>query len=147
MPTSAIAERFLKTCRDHAGAAAVRTLSDGRSLTFGDLLEQFTAARRALEDAGVGPGACVLSLVGNRPAFFPLFAACMDAGAALLPLNEATDAEAAALVDGPARPRSSPTGRCRSTSSTKCDSRTPSASSGSRIGGSRPPTGARSCSS
>src|SRR3979409_311819 len=97
MPTSAIAERFLRTCRDRAGNAAVQTLSDGRTLTFSDLLERFTAARQALDEAGIGPGSCVLSLVGNRPAFFPLFAACMEVGAALVPLNEATDAEVAAL--------------------------------------------------
>jgi acyl-CoA synthetase (AMP-forming)/AMP-acid ligase II len=96
---SAIADGFLKTCRDHAGEVAVRTLSDGRVLTFGDLHEQYVDTRQALVKAGVGPGSCVVSLVGNRPAFFSLFVACMDVGAALLPLSEATDAEVAALID------------------------------------------------
>src|SRR5712692_8149455 len=97
--TSAIADRFLRTCRDHPEAIAVRTLWDGRARTFAELQEQYLAARSALVTSGVGPGSCVVSLVGNRPAFFSLFVACMDVGVALLPLNEATDAEAASLVE------------------------------------------------
>jgi acyl-CoA synthetase (AMP-forming)/AMP-acid ligase II len=99
MGMSAIADRFLKTSRDHGGAVAVRTLWDGRALSFDDLREQYVQTRRALVEAGIGPGSCVVSLAGNRPGFFALFVACMDVGAALLPLNEATDAEAAALID------------------------------------------------
>lgn len=99
MSNSAIADRFLKTCRDEGDAVAVRTLWDGSARTFTELREQYADARRALVEAGVTPGSCVVSLVGNRPAFFPLFVACMDVGAALLPLNEATDTEVAALVN------------------------------------------------
>jgi long-chain acyl-CoA synthetase len=40
----------------------------------------------------------VVSVVGNRPIFFSVVVACMNAGAALVPLGEATDAEAATLI-------------------------------------------------
>lgn len=99
MGASEIAERFVKTCRDRSNAVAVRTLWDGRSQSFGDLLEQYEAVQQALARTDAGPGSCVLSIVGNRPAFFPLFAACMAAGAVLLPLNDATEAEVASLVE------------------------------------------------
>jgi len=77
----------------------VRTLWDGRARTFSELQHQYLAARRALVASAIGPGSCVVSLVGNRPVFFSLFVACMDVGVALLPLNEATDAEVAGLVE------------------------------------------------
>src|SRR5581483_11413894 len=48
---------------------------------------------------GVEPGMCVVSLVGNRPVFFSLLVACMELGTSLLPLGEATDAEAVALIE------------------------------------------------
>ena len=99
-PTSAIAERFLRTCRDAAASRAVQNLSDGTALTFADLLDRYRVVRGALTAAGIGPGACVVSLVGNRPVFFAIFAACLDVGAALLPLSEATDVEMASLVAG-----------------------------------------------
>jgi long-chain acyl-CoA synthetase len=40
-----------------------------------------------------------VSCVGNRSIFVSMFVACMDVGAALVPLGEATDAEAGALVE------------------------------------------------
>ena len=60
------------------------------------------AARRSsgrFSDLGVARGAPVVSAVGNRPIFFAVVAACMEAGAALVPLGEATDAEAVALIE------------------------------------------------
>ena len=75
------------------------TLSTGTTTTFADLAAECTAIERALTDLGVGRGAAVVSVVGNRPIFFSVVVACMNAGAALVPLGEATDAEAAALID------------------------------------------------
>ena len=71
---------------------------DGRAITFAELLDDCSAIRRALSDLGTGRGACIVSCVGNRAVFLPLMVACMDLGVALLPLGEATDVEAAALV-------------------------------------------------
>ena len=77
----------------------MQTLSTGTTTTFADLAAECTAIERALTDLGVGRGAAVVSVVGNRPIFFSVVVACMDAGAALVPLGEATDAEAAALIE------------------------------------------------
>ena len=98
MHASAIGERFQKVSRDMRDALAVRTISDSGGITFGTLAKDYTALRRALSDLGVRRAAVVASIVGNRPVFFPLLAACMDLGAVLLPLGEATDAEAVSLV-------------------------------------------------
>lgn len=96
--TSEIADRFRKVCRDMPGAVAVRTLVDGRTITFDELLDDCGVIGHALTELGVSRGATVVSFIGNHPLFFPLIVACMEAGAALVPLGEATDAEAAALV-------------------------------------------------
>ncbi len=74
------------------------TIPDGQVKTFDDLFNDFLACRSALTHAGVDRAATVVSLVGNRPIFFPLFAACMDLGLALVAVGDATDAEAAALA-------------------------------------------------
>jgi len=96
---SAIGERFQRVCRDGASSVAVQTLSTGTTTTFADLAAECTAIEQALTDLGVGRGATVVSVIGNRPIFFPVVVACLEAGAALVPLGEATDAEAAALID------------------------------------------------
>ena len=98
MSTSVIADAFRETCRARRASNAVLWLPFDRALTFDDLYAQFAAIRSAFSRHGIGEGACVVSAVGNHPVFFPLFVACMDAGAALLPLGEATDVEAAAIV-------------------------------------------------
>ena len=99
MPTSAIGERFQRICCERAGAVAVHTLSGGTTTTFADLAAECTAIERALTDLGVGRDAAVVSLVGNRPIFFSVVVACVEAGAALVPLGEATDVEAASLIE------------------------------------------------
>jgi long-chain acyl-CoA synthetase len=98
VPISLIAEAFRRVCRDRRDAVAVCTLPDGHVKTFDDLFADFSVLRDALHQTGVDRGATVVSLVGNRPVFFPLFAACMDLGAALVAVGDATDAEAIALV-------------------------------------------------
>jgi acyl-CoA synthetase (AMP-forming)/AMP-acid ligase II len=77
----------------------VHNLSDGRSVTFSELLHQTEAVGRALVDAGIQAGSSVVTLVGNHPIFFPVLAACMEVGAAIVPLGEATDAEARSVVE------------------------------------------------
>jgi acyl-CoA synthetase (AMP-forming)/AMP-acid ligase II len=99
VPTSTLSERFERVCRDRASAVAVQTLSTGTTTTFADLAAECTAIERALADLGVGRGATVVSFVGNRPIFFSVVVACVAVGAALVPLGEATDAEAAALIE------------------------------------------------
>jgi long-chain acyl-CoA synthetase len=92
-------ERFRKTCRDRAAAPAIHSLSDGRTVLFSELLDQSAAVGRALVDAGIRAGSSVVTLVGNHPIFFSVLAACMEVGAAVVPLGEATDAEARSVVE------------------------------------------------
>jgi acyl-CoA synthetase (AMP-forming)/AMP-acid ligase II len=99
MPPGDLRERFRKTCRDRAAAPAVHNLSDGRSVVFSELLDQSSAVGRALANVGVTAGSSVVTLVGNHPIFFPVLAACMEVGAAMVPLGEATDAEASSVVE------------------------------------------------
>lgn len=97
-PSHDLDECFQRTCHDRGSAVAVRNLADGRSVTFAEMYAQYQAVGRALRELRVGPGAPVVTRVGNDSVFFPLFAACMSAGAALVALGEATDEEAASVV-------------------------------------------------
>jgi long-chain acyl-CoA synthetase len=96
--TSVVGERFRALCRDKPRAVAVRSLSETRTATFADLLDDVTELSRALADLGVGRGANVVSVVGNHAIFLSLVVACLESGQALLPLGEATDTEVAGLV-------------------------------------------------
>ncbi len=91
-------ERFRRVCRDRGSAPAVHDLADGRTLTFGQLYAWSLSIGQAIGALGIGPGATVVALVGNRPIFFPVLAACLSARTALLPLGETTDEEASAVI-------------------------------------------------
>jgi acyl-CoA synthetase (AMP-forming)/AMP-acid ligase II len=97
MPTSALADRFRRVCRQTPDAIAVRALVGDDALTFSDLAAASGTIVRALTDAGVGRGAAVV-LRMETARHFPRFLACMELGAALVPLGEATDAETTALI-------------------------------------------------
>jgi acyl-CoA synthetase (AMP-forming)/AMP-acid ligase II len=99
VPTSVLRERFQRVCRDRASAVAVKTLSTGTTTRFADLAVECAAIEQGLADLGVERGAAVVSFVGNRSIFFSVVAACVEAGAALVPLGEATDAEAVSLIE------------------------------------------------
>ena len=98
MSAHALDERFRRVCRDSRSSLAVRDLTEGRSLTFGDLYDQYATIARALSTLHLGPGSPIVSLVGNRPVFFPLVAACMSARVALIPLGDTTDDEAISVM-------------------------------------------------
>ena len=90
-----MAEAFERTCRDRRADTALLWLPEARAIGFGELWQQYERiCAPSFERQRVGDGDCVVSLVGNHPVFFPLVVACMQAGATLLPLGEATDAEA-----------------------------------------------------
>ncbi len=89
---------FRRVCLDRRSAVAVHNLADGHSLTFAALYEQSEAIGRALRELHIGPGMPVVTRVGNHSVFFPLFAACMNAGVALVALGEVTDEEAGSIV-------------------------------------------------
>jgi acyl-CoA synthetase (AMP-forming)/AMP-acid ligase II len=91
-------ERFQRVCFDLRSSPAVHDLIEGRSLTFGDLHEQYQTIGRALRRLRVGPGSTVVALVGNRSIFFPLMAACLSGRTALLPIGDTTDEEATSVI-------------------------------------------------
>jgi len=95
---SLLDDRFERVCRDARQTRAILDLTEGRSITFGDLHEQYLGIRQALDRLHLGAGAAVVAITGNRPVFFPLVAACMSAGAALIPLGETTDDEAVSVI-------------------------------------------------
>jgi acyl-CoA synthetase (AMP-forming)/AMP-acid ligase II len=95
---SLIGEQFEKLCRDAPSRVAVRNLTVDRAWTFSQLLDDSVAVRSALRELAVSPGTSVVTLLGNRPLFFSALVACMNAGAAMLPLGDATDAAAATLI-------------------------------------------------
>jgi long-chain acyl-CoA synthetase len=96
---SDMAEAFERTCRDRQADTAIVWLPEARAIRFHDLWQQYKRIRAELQRHHVAAGDCVVSLVGNHPVFFPLVVACMREGATLLPLGEATDAEALEIVD------------------------------------------------
>ena len=99
MAASAIGDRFQQVCREQADVVAVRQISTRTGTTFADLAAGCLVIERALHDLGVEPGAAVVSFVGNQSIFFSVVVACIEAGTALVPLGEATDAEVMALVE------------------------------------------------
>ena len=98
MSTSAIAEQLRTTCARRRHARAIVSLSRDEVWTFEDLLARYESTRAALESIGAHRGSVLVSMVGNRPIFVALLAACLDAGVSLVPLGESTDAEALAIT-------------------------------------------------
>jgi acyl-coenzyme A synthetase/AMP-(fatty) acid ligase len=96
---SLIADRFAAVCSNRRAAVAIQDFATGEALTFADLAAESTALLMALQRAGIDRGDTVVSVLGNRPLFFSLVVACMELGAALVPLGDATDAEAVTLVE------------------------------------------------
>jgi acyl-CoA synthetase (AMP-forming)/AMP-acid ligase II len=91
-------ERFEHVCRDARSSLAALDLTAGRSLTFGGLHDEYQIIVRALDGLRLPPGSPIVTLVGNRPVFFALVAACMSRRLTLIPLGDATDEEAVSVV-------------------------------------------------
>jgi len=96
---SEIAQSFHDTCRARAGDLAVLQLSDGGRISFRDLYQQYEFMLGTFRRLRIGEGDSIASLLGNRAAFISLLVACVESGAALLPIGETTDAEAAAMIE------------------------------------------------
>jgi long-chain acyl-CoA synthetase len=99
MPVTTIGNQFQRVCRDKRDVAAVRGVSTGRTVTFGQLSQECAAIENTLRELGVGSGAAVVSLIHNQPICFSLLVACMEVGVALVSLGEATEAEAFRLIE------------------------------------------------
>jgi fatty-acyl-CoA synthase len=90
--------------RLHPGRPALVDRAAGLRLTYAELDARVARRAAALRAAGVGRGALVGVLAGNRAEVVELFFACGRVGAALLPLNWRLAAAELAVVLGDARP-------------------------------------------
>ena len=90
--------------RLHPGRPALVDRAAGLRLTYAELDARVARRAAALRGGGVGRGALVGVLAGNRAEVVELFFACGRVGAALLPLNWRLAAAELAVVLGDARP-------------------------------------------
>ncbi len=92
-------EAVRRRARDRAGSVLIDAPGERRVVTAGTLDADSRVAAGALRQLGIGPGHAVAAHVGNRSGYFSLLLACLDVGAALLPIDgSAPAAEAAAVV-------------------------------------------------
>ncbi len=97
---SGIVEAFKRVLRDRPDRTVVVSLSEQRSLTCTALFEEQRAIADIVTRSGVGARELIVSVAGNRAAFFPLALACFDRDIVLMPADRGTTlAEALALID------------------------------------------------
>src|SRR6188472_2139507 len=82
-----IAEAFQEVASNHRNRAAVYGLSERTTRTFADLADDVVALERALRTLGLPPNPTIVSNVGNRIGFIPLFIASLSGGSSFLPLD------------------------------------------------------------
>ena len=99
MSPSPLGSRFREVCRDRARSIAIHGITTGTTVTFQELARTCEIVQAALSDLRISPGAAVVSFVGNHPVFVSTIVACLEAGVALVPLGEATDAEAVTVIE------------------------------------------------
>jgi len=75
MARSLIVDAFARVARDRQHEIGVTDLTGDRAITFGEVWSDFERSLAAL--AHVPERACVISHVGNRPAFLTLLLACL----------------------------------------------------------------------
>jgi long-chain acyl-CoA synthetase len=96
---SEIAERFRRIHRDASDRPLIHLPLTGGSLTAEDILSATAEHRRALDRLALGPDHLVILSIGNRPAAFPFWLACLTAGIAVMPVDAgATTVEIADLA-------------------------------------------------
>jgi acyl-CoA synthetase (AMP-forming)/AMP-acid ligase II len=97
---SEIVEAFTRVCTDRTDQRLLVSLSEQRSLTADAMFEEFAAVRAIFAGAGIGARELIVSVAGNRAAFFAVALACFDRNVVLMPADRGTTlAEAMALVD------------------------------------------------
>ena len=88
-----------RRARDTPDRPLIDAPAERRVMTAAALAADAAAIADTLRDLGIGPGHLVAAQVGNRSGYFPLLVACLEAGAALMPIDgSAPAAEAAAIV-------------------------------------------------
>ena len=97
---SEIVDRFRRLHRDTPNRPLVHLPLAATTLTADDLHAASLEHGRALQRLGLGPDNLVILAIGNRPAAFPFWLACLSAGIAVMPV----DVGATAIeIDGLAR--------------------------------------------
>jgi long-chain acyl-CoA synthetase len=97
---SEIVEAFIRVQRDRPDRTVLVSLSEQRSLTSTQVLEEYVDIRAICIREGLDAGQAVVSIAGNRAAVIALTLACFDRGLVLMPADRSTTtAEALALVD------------------------------------------------
>ena len=109
-----------RRARDTPDAPLIDAPAERRVVTAAELGADACATAAALRRLGIGPGHAVAAHIGNRSGYFSLLLACLDVGAALLPIDgSAPGAEASAVAarfevsalvvpDGPSSVKNSP---------------------------------------
>jgi long-chain acyl-CoA synthetase len=88
-----------RRARDTPDAPLIDAPAERRIVTAAELGADACATAAALRQLGIGPGHAVAAHVGNRSGYFSLLLACLDVGAALLPIDgSAPPAEASTVA-------------------------------------------------
>src|SRR5690348_16527455 len=94
-----LVEAARRLARDRPDAPLIDAPGERRVVTARGLDEEAAATARELRRLGLGPGHAIAAHVGNRTGYFSLLLACLDVGAALLPIDgSAPPAEASAVA-------------------------------------------------
>ena len=84
--------------RDNPDAPLIDAPAERRVLTARQLQADATATAADLRRLGIGPGHAVAAHVGNHSGYFSLLLACLDVGAAILPIDGSAPAAEAEAV-------------------------------------------------
>jgi long-chain acyl-CoA synthetase len=95
---SQLVEAVRRRARDTPDALVIDAPGERRLITADSLAADATAIAGSLRELGIGEGQVVAAQVGNRCGFFPLLLACLDVGAALLPIDGSSPRSEAATV-------------------------------------------------
>src|SRR5688572_27012510 len=97
-PMPVLVDAVRRRARDTPDAPLIDAPAERRIVTAHELGADACATAAALRQLGIGPGHAVAAHVGNRTGYFSLLLACLDVGAALLPIDGSAPAAEAASV-------------------------------------------------
>jgi long-chain acyl-CoA synthetase len=87
---SELLDSFQAVCRDSPSRTLIVARSEGRALTAREIWNEYVSTRETFRRLGLGPGALLLSLAGNRSSFAAVLLACFDLGITLMPVDRST---------------------------------------------------------
>jgi acyl-CoA synthetase (AMP-forming)/AMP-acid ligase II len=93
-----LVEAVRRRARDTGDAPLIDAPGERRVVTARTLDADTRVTVAALRQLGIGPGHAVAAHVGNRSGYFSLLLACLDVGAALVPIDGSAPAAEAAVV-------------------------------------------------